>query len=137
MIFYRRIKTDAHVDPVGNILRAGGIVETITVLSEIDGQENRQGAKNAKKYFLSRSAEGLGGADFLLGVPVGWFAKPVIVANAPDLFNVGLQRNIMIYLAILGALGVLAVFLGPNGDKNVKIINFIYGLTCMIELSTI
>ncbi|HUT53163.1 MAG TPA: hypothetical protein VM658_07210, partial [bacterium] len=44
-------------------------------------------------------------------------AKPV-GANAPELFFAGPQRNIMIYLAILGALGVLAVFLRPILDKS-------------------
>ncbi|HUT99243.1 MAG TPA: hypothetical protein VM054_09230, partial [bacterium] len=46
------------------------------------------------------------------------FAKPV-GANAPELFFAGPQKNIMIYLAILGALGVLAVFLRPILDKSV------------------
>ena len=54
----------------------------------------------------------------MLGAPVGRFAKPV-GANAPELFFFGPQRNIMIHLAIPGALGVLAVFLRPILDKSV------------------
>jgi hypothetical protein len=40
----------------------------------------------------------------LLGVPIGPFAKPVR-ANAAEPFFAEPPRNIIIYLAILGALG--------------------------------
>ncbi|HUT52749.1 MAG TPA: hypothetical protein VM658_05105, partial [bacterium] len=51
------------------------------------------------------------------------FAKPV-GANAPELFFAGPPRNIRFYLAILGALGVLAVFLRPILDKSEPDHNF-------------
>ncbi|HUT54732.1 MAG TPA: hypothetical protein VM658_15175, partial [bacterium] len=74
-------------------------------------RQERQG------LFLNTILRGLGCECFLLGAPVGRFAKPV-GADVPDLFFAGPQRNIMIYLAILGALGVLAVFLRPILDKS-------------------
>ncbi|HUT54731.1 MAG TPA: hypothetical protein VM658_15170, partial [bacterium] len=74
-------------------------------------RQERQG------LFLNTILRGLGCECFLLGAPVGRFAKPV-GADVPDLFFAGPRRNIMIYLAILGALGVLAVFLRPILDKS-------------------
>ncbi|HUT55572.1 MAG TPA: hypothetical protein VM658_19430, partial [bacterium] len=75
-------------------------------------RQERQG------LFFNTILRGLGCECFLLGAPVGRSAKPV-GANAPELFFAGPRRNIMIYLAILGALGVLAVFLRPILDKSV------------------
>ncbi|HUT55454.1 MAG TPA: hypothetical protein VM658_18840, partial [bacterium] len=65
-------------------------------------RQERQG------LFFNTILRGLGCKCFLLGAPVGRSAKPV-GANAPELFFAGPRRNIMIYLAVLGALGVLAV----------------------------
>ncbi|HUT54487.1 MAG TPA: hypothetical protein VM658_13945, partial [bacterium] len=58
--------------------------------------------------FFNTILRGLGRECFLLGAPVGRFAKPV-GADVPELFFAGPPRNIRFYLAILGALGVLAV----------------------------
>ncbi|HUT52932.1 MAG TPA: hypothetical protein VM658_06040, partial [bacterium] len=76
-------------------------------------RQERQG------LFLNTILRGLGCECFLLGAPVGRSAKPVR-ANAQELFFAGPQRNIMIYLATLGALGVLAVFLRPILEKSVR-----------------